>query len=92
VFEALAFGTTGIVKISRDARRGMVFSQEFEDGSPIGEPLLSEGEIVEVDAVVDPANIAFCAIGKDATTPPAPLYLRSPDAALPADPPPQLLP
>ena len=92
VFEALAFGTTGIVKISRDARRGMVFSQEFEDGSPIGEPLLSEGEIVEVDAVVDPANIAFCAIGKDATTPPAPLYLRSADAALPADPPPQLLP
>jgi tRNA threonylcarbamoyladenosine biosynthesis protein TsaB len=92
VFEALAFGTTGIVKISRDARRGMVFSQKFEDGSPIGEPLLSEGEIVELDAVVDPANMAFCAIGKDATTPPAPLYLRSADAALPSDPPPQLLP
>ena len=91
VFEALGYGTKGFVKITRDARRGMVFTQEFEDGCAIGEPTLSEGVALEVDEIVDPANIARCAIGKDTGIPPAPLYLRSADAALPSDPPPQIL-
>jgi len=92
VFEALAYGTKGFVKITRDARRGMVFSQEFEDGAPIAEPTLSEGEVLSPDAEVDPAKLAFCAVGKDGSVPPAPLYLRSADAALPSDPPPRILP
>ncbi|MEO1919717.1 MAG: tRNA (adenosine(37)-N6)-threonylcarbamoyltransferase complex dimerization subunit type 1 TsaB [Paracoccaceae bacterium] len=91
VFEALAFGTKGVVKVSRDARRGMVFSQGFEDGLPIGEPVMTEGEPV-VDVVVDPAKLAFCAAQKSGDVPPAPLYLRSADAALPSDPPPTILP
>jgi len=90
VFEALAFGTKGRVTISRDARRGMVFSQEFDDGKPVGEPAMNEG--VTEDAPIDPVSIAFCAAGKDDSTPPAPLYLRSADAALPSDPPPTILP
>ena len=90
VFEALAFGTTGRVTIARDARRGMVFSQIFEDGSPVGDPSMSEG--VADDAVIDPVKIAFCAVGKEGGVPPAPLYLRSADAALPSDPPPTMLP
>ncbi len=90
VFEALAFGTKGYVTISRDARRGMVFSQEFEDGVPVGEPVMAEG--IADDAAIDPVKIAFCAAGKNSGTPPAPLYLRSADAALPSDPPPTILP
>ena len=92
VFEALAFGTKGIVKISRDARRGMVFSQEFEDGLPLGEPTMAEGELNEPDAVVNPVKLAHCAVTKDSEVPPAPLYLRSADAALPSELPPQILP
>ena len=91
VFEALAYGTEGRVKVSRDARRGMVFSQEFENGLPVGEPAMSEGTAAP-DAMIDPVKIAFCAAGKDGGTPPAPLYLRSADAALPSDPPPTILP
>lgn len=91
VFEALAFGTEGHVRITRDARRGMVFSQEFEDGVAIGEPVMREGEITAPDAEIDPAKLAFCAVGKDVSVPPAPLYLRSADAALPSDPPPWIL-
>jgi tRNA threonylcarbamoyl adenosine modification protein YeaZ len=90
VFEALAFDTKGRVTIARDARRGMVFSQAFEDGTPIGEPAMAEG--TAEDASIDPVKIAFCAAGKDSGTPPAPLYLRSADAALPSDPPPTILP
>ena len=92
VFEALAFGTDGLVTISRDARRGMVFSQDFKDGSPIGEPTLSEGTVTSAEGVIDPVKLAFCAASKDSWSTPAPLYLRSPDAALPADPPPTILP
>ena len=91
VFEALAFGTKGFLTITRDARRGMGFSQEFEDGVAIGEPTLSVGAVLEADQFVDSANIARCAVGKDTGIPPAPLYLRSADAALPSDPPPQIL-
>ena len=90
VFEALAFGTKGGVTIARDARRGMVFSQTFEDGAAVSEPAMSEG--TADDAAIDPVKIAFCAAGKDGGTPPAPLYLRSADAALPSDPPPTILP
>lgn len=90
VFEALAFGTKGHVTVARDARRGMVFSQAFEDGLPVGEPVMAE-RLAE-DAPIDPVQIAFCAAGKDIGTPPAPLYLRSADAALPSDPPPTILP
>lgn len=92
VFEALAFGTKGSVKITRDARREMVFSQVFEDGIAVGEPTLSKRATSEVDAIIDPVKLAFCAVGKDTSIPPAPLYLRSADAALPSDPPPQILP
>ena len=92
VFETLAYGTKDYLKISRDARRGMVFSQEFEDGIPLGEPTMAEGEILSPDTVIDPVKLAFCAVGKQDGTPPAPLYLRSADAALPSDPPPQILP
>ena len=91
VFEALAFGTKGCVTIARDARRGMVFSQDFEDGLPVGDPVMAEG-LAAPDAVIDPVAIAFCAAGKDGGPPPAPLYLRSADAALPSDPPPTILP
>ncbi len=90
VFEALAFSTTGPVTISRDARRGMVFSQTFEDGVSVGEPTMVEGSAE--DAAIDPVKIAFCAAHKGGGTPPAPLYLRSADAALPSDPPPTILP
>lgn len=40
-----------------------------------------------------PQNLAFCALKKfdDLHEPPAPLYLRAADAALPADPPPKIL-
>ena len=90
VFEALAFGTKGRLTVSRDARRGMVFSQAFEDGVAVSEPAMSEGSAD--DAAIDPVTVAFCAAGKDVGTPPAPLYLRSADAALPSDPPPTILP
>lgn len=89
VFEALAYGTEGRVTIARDARRGMVFSQEFEDGLPAGDPSMAEG--TASDAVVDPVKIAFYAADKEGGAPPAPLYLRSADAALPSDPPPTIL-
>lgn len=43
--------------------------------------------------VVDPVAVARCAARKPVTkTRPAPLYLRAADAALPADPPPEILP
>jgi len=90
VFEALAFGTIGRVTVARDARRGMVFSQEFENGISVADPVMSEG--IAEDAVIDPVTIAFCAAGKNVGTLPAPLYLRSADAALPSDPPPIILP
>jgi len=90
VFEALAFGANGRVTISRDARRGMVFSQMFEDGGAVSDPVMAEG--VVDDAVIDPVKIAFSAAGKGGGTPPAPLYLRSADAGLPSDPPPTILP
>ena len=90
VFEALAFGTKGRLTVSRDARRGMVFSQTFEDGLPVGDPVMSEG--AAEDAAIDPVKVALCAAGKDGGTPPAPLYLRSADAALPSDLPPTILP
>ena len=91
VFEALAFGTKGRVTVARDARRGMVFSQEFEDGVAVGEPTMAEG-IAAADVPIDPVQIAFCAANKDIGAPPAPLYLRSADAALPSDPPLTILP
>ncbi len=91
VFEALAYGTKGHVTIGRDARRGMVFSQNFDDGVAIGEPVMAEG-VAAPDAMIDPVKIAFCAARKDGGTPPAPLYLRSADAALPSDLPPTILP
>lgn len=90
VFEALAFGTKGRATVSRDARRGMVFSQEFDDGVAVGEPVMAEGSAME--APIDPVKIALCGAGKDVGAPPAPLYLRSADAALPSDPPPTILP
>jgi len=90
-FEALAFGTKGRLAIARDARRGMIFSQAFEDGVPVGEPVMAEGSAAP-DMVIDPVKIAVCAAGKNGGTPPAPLYLRSADAALPSDPPPAILP
>lgn len=92
VFEALAYGTKGFVKISRDARRGMIFSQDFVDGTATGTPMLSEDSIVSEDEFVDPANIAFCSVDKDKSISPAPLYLRPADAALPSEMPPQMLP
>ena len=92
VFEALAYGTDGLVTISRDARRGMIFSQDFKDGLPIVEPALSEGTVVATDDKIDPVKMAFCAANKDSWSTPAPMYLLSPDAALPSDPPPTILP
>ncbi len=90
-FEALAFGISGSVTIGRDARRGMIFLQSFEDGVAVGEPTMAKG-VADPDVPIDPVRIAFCAAVKDIGAPPAPLYLRSADAALPSDPPPTILP
>jgi tRNA threonylcarbamoyl adenosine modification protein YeaZ len=43
------------------------------------------------DGLPDPAIIARLAIGRDAAAPPAPIYLRGADAALPREGPPALL-
>ncbi len=97
VFEALAFDTKGEMRISIDGRRDQIFWQDFVDGQPVGEPAMDSVEDLQGvhgpnQPFVDPVKLAQCAAGKQETGRPAPLYLRSADAALPSDPPPVILP
>ncbi len=104
VFEALAYGTKGNKRVSLDGRRDMVFWQDFRDGAAVNEPHLSSAEDARSDSVIgflagaltnaDPAIIAKVALQRFGRPQPrpAPLYLRSADAALPADPPPEIFP
>lgn len=52
------------------------------------------GDCLGLETAVNPAVLARIGAGRsvDALAPPAPLYLRSADAALPSDPPPVILP
>jgi len=93
VFEALAYGKTGNLRITLDGRRGQVFWQDFCDGKPKGEAEMVSSDIVPLvpSGQVDPVAVAKFAAKKETDTPPAPLYLRPADAALPSDPPPKIL-
>lgn len=104
VFEALAHGTKGTKRVSLDGRRDMVIWQDFNDGKARGEPQLTSAEEAQSDGLLGfladaPTNANPTAIANVARqrfgTPqprPAPLYLRSADAALPSDPPPEIFP
>lgn len=92
-FEALAFGTKGSLCVTLDARRGEVFWQKFTDGIAVTEPAVASVDVIPLGVVnpVDPVSIAKCAAAKTDFPRPAPLYLRSADAALPSDPNPEIL-
>lgn len=104
VFEALAYGTKGSKRVSLDGRRDMVFWQDFNDGKAIGGPQLTSAEEAQSDDLIgflaeaptsaNPTAIADVARQRFGTPQPrpAPLYLRSADAALPSDPPPEIFP
>lgn len=100
LFDALAFGTSGQVRVTLDGRRNQIFWQDFDNGDPVGEP-----EMTDIyEATTDREMIGFLGDGNVSADPsviakltaqrfrmpqprPAPLYLRSADAALPAEPP-----
>lgn len=97
VFEALAFGSKGEMRVSIDGRRNQIFWQDFVDGKAVGEPSIDTIEDLEGvhgpnSPFVDPVKLAKCAQDKEPARRPAPLYLRPADAALPSDPPPEILP
>lgn len=104
VFEALAHETKGPRRITLDGRRDMVFWQDFDDGHAINEPQLTNiegaqsstamGFLTNAPTNADPVSIAMVACQRfgQPQARPAPLYLRSADAALPSDPPPEIFP
>lgn len=105
VFEALAFGTSGQIRVTLDGRRNQIFWQDFDDGVAVSDPLMTDiyetmtdrdviGYLADTSCAADPAIIATLAAQRFRTPHPrpAPLYLRSADAALPKEPPVVILP
>jgi tRNA threonylcarbamoyl adenosine modification protein YeaZ len=106
VLEARAFGLPGVTVVE-DARRGEVYLQEpgaaprlaaldaVGPGGPVaGSAAAATGRAVSASPVPLAEAVARIAAGRLAARPPrpAPFYLRGPDAALPAEPPPVILP
>ncbi|MEE9453176.1 MAG: tRNA (adenosine(37)-N6)-threonylcarbamoyltransferase complex dimerization subunit type 1 TsaB [Paracoccaceae bacterium] len=94
-FEALAYGTKGAFRVVLDGRRDQVFVQDFKDGVATNAPRVQQADMgasIKIHASAE--SIArFAAANLKADRPrPAPLYLRAPDAALPAEPAPIILP
>ena len=82
-FDALARGA-GAERIALAGRGGTVFVQDFEDGVPQGAPRICAAcppGCQLSTAMVDPIRLAELAADRPAGAPPAPLYLRSADAA-----------
>jgi tRNA threonylcarbamoyladenosine biosynthesis protein TsaB len=96
--EAMAHGRPGAFLATLDARRGAYYAQSFQDGAPNGPPALVDASDLPRDArldVDDPSPAAFASIAalrlSGPQPPPAPLYLRPPDAAPAAEAPPLIL-
>ena len=100
LFDALAYGTTGQVRVTLDGRRNQIFWQDFDDGVAVSEPTMTDiyesttdrdliGFLGDGKVSADPVVIATLTAQRFRTPQPrpAPLYLRSADAALPAEPP-----
>jgi len=95
----------GRMTVAIAAHRGQAYRQDFLNGAPQTEPELCATESlgpVRADASLDlpgavPLTEVLCDMAQLArkmpaeTPPPAPVYTRGPDAALPADPPPVIL-
>ncbi|MGR3364937.1 MAG: tRNA (adenosine(37)-N6)-threonylcarbamoyltransferase complex dimerization subunit type 1 TsaB [Maritimibacter harenae] len=102
VLEAQAHGLARPCRAVADARRGMVYAQVFGDGAA-GPELIEAGDVPDdlpIAAGLPPdrlvTNIARIGVGRLAAggsiDRPAPLYIRSADAAPASDPPPVILP
>lgn len=103
--EAYAFGTSGLVTACIDARADQAYVQGFEDGLA-GEPpqIIAVSDALELSDQVGNlitqtpfpieaiAHIAAARLQAGDIQAPAPLYLRSADAALPRDPAPSIIP
>ena len=105
LFDALAFGTQGEVRVTLDGRRNQIFWQDFIDGVAVGAPEMTDiyecttdsdmiGFLGDGTVSADPVIIAKLTAQRFRTPHPrpAPLYLRSADAALPSEPPIVILP
>lgn len=106
--EALAHGLPRPVTVIEDARRGEAYVQVFDLAGPAPAFLSGMGNIAHPTGAVTgsaagaaalppalPLAEAMARIAGDRSLPqppPAPFYLRSADAAPPADPPPVILP
>ncbi len=94
-FEALAYGTKGAFQVVLDGRRGQVFVQNFNDAVAVGAPeILKKSIDINIQNPPCAENIArFAAMNIEMDMPrPAPMYLRSADAALSREPAPTILP
>lgn len=86
-FDVCAFETSGQVRIALEDARGGVFEQLFQDGTACSEirPATAEGIqpsiIPFAPAIVARIALNRTALGCAPPAPPAPLYLRAPDAA-----------
>ncbi len=103
--EAYAYGTTGRVSAAIDARADQAYVQAFEDGLALTDPRIAQldearglpdlignlaGQAVFPIAAI--ARIAAARLQTGEYQLPAPLYLRSADAALPSEAAPRILP
>jgi len=94
---ACAADTKGETTAVIDARGGRVYVQRFLGGAPLDEPQMVPQEQADappdrpfpIDAL---AHIAATRLAGGTIAPPAPLYLRAPDAALPSEPAPIIVP
>ncbi|MEM7241897.1 MAG: tRNA (adenosine(37)-N6)-threonylcarbamoyltransferase complex dimerization subunit type 1 TsaB [Pseudomonadota bacterium] len=91
LFEAMAFGNQGRQTLALPARRGHIYSQDFD-----GEDALSDAAMTKSDEAVErpylmpcgytlPVTLAHVGQRKDTSDkiPPAPYYIQAPDAAIP---------
>ena len=98
--EAQAYGLPRPCLAVADARRGMVYTQEFPGGAPeivegdgIATALPEAGPLAAGVLVTHIARIAAERLASGEAIPrPAPLYIRAADAAPASDPPPVILP
>ena len=90
-----AFGPDGVALADPEITTDMALASAIPPGctrfAGDAAPRLDDYPALLPDGLPDPSIIARLASGRDATTLPAPLYLRGADAALPREGPPALL-
>jgi tRNA threonylcarbamoyl adenosine modification protein YeaZ len=81
--DAVAYGTTGELRVVTDARRREIAWTRYLDGEPVDGPHLAPADGTPVVAGISAANLALRAAQLlargDDTGPSQPLYLRAPD-------------